>query len=903
MKRSTSSLASRVFSLAGVVAFGLACSDDTATPPDGSTGDRPAGDGAVNCTNRPPFETGSAEGAATPLTVPAGGVRAGRLAMADLPTDRTGLSTWKAGDYVLANERVALMIEAARPSSGYDPWGGMPIGVARMQSGRMSDPADFNEFIFGLGRYTVATDSVTVLRDGTQGQSAIIRASGPMRAIPFIEEFGRALAPTDYMDVRAAIDYMQANLEEPVTVASIAAALAVSPTYLGVLFRQHTGRSPSDRMERFFPGAGFLRTGEAASTPATPTVAWVDEGATGYAWQHPTSQFTSFLSVSGFDAFNTPPLTVAGCTQTRVHLGRLIIGGPGLDGLQQTLARRAGTRLREIRGTVSDAMSVGAMGVNVHATSPDRMTYYSRAATDSMGNFTLHVPEGQVAQLTASRQGDAMAAPVTVGANEMMATIRLMPTGTVRVLATENPSSQPLPVRVQLIPTGGTTLPTLPANFGEPAIHDGRMYEEFPTSGVAVMRAPPGQYRLVVSRGFEYELYDQPVTVTAGMAVNAAVALRRVVDTTNVMCGDFHIHTNRSPDSRDSARYKLASAAADGLEIAARSDHEFVAEFSPLIQEMGIDRWVYGLTSLELTTFVWGHFGVFPLQVNPAQPNGGAVNWAGRLPPAVFAEVRARPESPTIVVNHPRTAGLGFGYMSVADYNPATGMASRPEYWDDRFTAYEFFNDSSFEQNPENVRDWYSFLARGRRVAAVGSSDSHTISGGSPVGYPRTCLYLNTDTPAMATPNGIRDAVANGRSTVSGGVYLDVTASPGAGGTATAGPGQDLMGAGNEARVRVRVQAAPWVNLGTRTVTENGMPREVPSTVEVIVDGMVRQTITLDNSMRDPMNPVIRLQRDVMVPVAASGSWVIVAVHGGELVPVFPRRSACGVSNPIFLRR
>jgi AraC-like DNA-binding protein len=48
--------------------------------------------------------------------------------------------------------------------------------------------------------------------------------------------------------VRAAIDYMQANLEEPLTVAAIAGALAVSPTYLGVLFRRHTGRSPSDHL-------------------------------------------------------------------------------------------------------------------------------------------------------------------------------------------------------------------------------------------------------------------------------------------------------------------------------------------------------------------------------------------------------------------------------------------------------------------------------------------------------------------------------------------------------------------------------------------------------------------------------------------------------------------------------
>ena len=55
--------------------------------------------------------------------------------------------------------------------------------------------------------------------------------------------------------VKQAIQYMQQNLEEAAGVAEVAQALAVSPTYLGVIFRRHTGRSPNDylidlRLER-----------------------------------------------------------------------------------------------------------------------------------------------------------------------------------------------------------------------------------------------------------------------------------------------------------------------------------------------------------------------------------------------------------------------------------------------------------------------------------------------------------------------------------------------------------------------------------------------------------------------------------------------------------------------------
>jgi AraC-like DNA-binding protein len=46
--------------------------------------------------------------------------------------------------------------------------------------------------------------------------------------------------------VRQAIDYMQANLETPISVIEVARAVALSPTYFGTIFSQEIGRSPVD---------------------------------------------------------------------------------------------------------------------------------------------------------------------------------------------------------------------------------------------------------------------------------------------------------------------------------------------------------------------------------------------------------------------------------------------------------------------------------------------------------------------------------------------------------------------------------------------------------------------------------------------------------------------------------
>ncbi|MEZ4393901.1 MAG: hypothetical protein R3A48_22740 [Polyangiales bacterium] len=166
----------------------------------------------------------------------------------------------------------------------------------------------------------------------------------------------------------------------------------------------------------------------------------------------------------------------------------------------------------------------------------------------------------------------------------------------------------------------------------------------------------------------------------------------------------------------------------------------------------------------------------------------------------------------------------------------------------------------------------------------MGSSDSHSLNG-SPVGYPRTCMSLGTDDPRMATPQAIGRAVGEGRSVISGGVTLSVTAS-GAGGTA--GPGQELRGVGEQATLQVLVRAPTWVRVRS---------------LRLYVDGVALPPTALGEAQRDPMNPVVRFRGELRAPVAAQGSWAIVVVDGDELTPVFPGRDAFAVSNPIFLQR
>jgi hypothetical protein len=820
------------------------------------------------------LEEGSQDGHPQPLGVGPGQARAGRLGASQLPRDRTGLATWRAGDLVLANERFAVLVEGARRSELYDPWGGKLVGIARVEAGRLVDAADFNEVTYAVGRHTLDTRSVTVLRDGADGGPAVVRAVGRLRPVPFLDEFARSLAPGDYTDIDAALDYELAPGSDHLRVYASYAVTRAYPVNVSVSAHAFFQR---DRMPLFLPGRGFV------GIPAgedIPTLAFVDDVGMSYAWRAADGPLRLLVAESGFDGLASPPFRLPACAVTRRAVADLTVGGPGLDGLVAALAREASSTLRELRGVVRNADGTPAAGVHVHALEPTLSQYLSRATTDAEGRYALHVPPGFAVALHTWRAGDRDAGPVMVTQDSATRDLSLAPVGTLHLTVVDDASGQPLPTRVQVLPMVGNA-PTPGAVWGESTPGEGREYIVFPPSGEARLRLPVGRHRVLVSRGFAWELDEGEVEVLAGATVERAVRLRRTVRYPGSLCGDFHIHTHRSPDAQDSVGLKVAAIAGDGLELGVRSDHEFVADFEPEIAALGLERWVRGIGSLELTTFTYGHFGVVPLRPDPTARNGGAFEWANRTPPELFAEVRRRDTAPTIIINHPR-GGTNYFDMARFDRDTGTGMEG---LWDTAFTAVEFFNERDFESQRDGlVRDWFALLARGRRVFAVGSSDSHTMNPGQAVGWPRTCLALGTDDVRAVTPEQVRDAVARGRSTITGGLYVSVRAPGGR------GPGEEAAGVGATATLEVEVRGARWISADR---------------VELLVDGRSVETRPAAAfGATDPRDPSVRFRGTFEVPVAAGGSWAIVAAHGDRpLDPVYFRKHPFGVANPVFLRR
>lgn len=849
--------------LGGLSILLTACSGDDSAADDSSTSDA--------CSGSVELEAGDPNGHPDPFgAMAAGQARAGRItdpSQIVQPEDRR--VQVRVGDFLLINDRIAVYVEDGGLSDGYARFGGEILAVDQVgDDGRPVGVSRYNETLLALSNEMVEPDQVTVLSDGSDGGEAIVRVTGRLEPIPFIEASLGVLFPRDY-GLPVAFDYVLSPGSEKLTVR----LTVVNETSEPLDFRL-------DEMHGFFhyarsqmatPEYGF------AEPRAEVSLVEFDSGPWGFAWRSPAGPLYFSLEQSGFAMFNGPGFQVDACAvHTRDHV-EIVAGGPHLDGIRAALRRVEGDETwREVTGVVTSADGEPVPGAWVVELDAEGVLL-SRTKADEAGAFTIHAPDADVT-LVPYERGYPLHEGTTLQRGAATADLAFGAHGFVHVVASDPEDPDPLPVRVQVLPSQETE--ALPAAWGIEQERRGRLHQHFAIAGEALLRVPPGDHRVIVSRGYEYEIVDTTVSVEAGETTDVVAELAHSVDTAGWMCTDLHVHTFYSADSSDSLDHKVAGAAADGLDIMTVSDHEWVTDPGPAVEALGLSSRMGAVTSLELTTFTWGHFGVVPIAERPAELNNGAVDWIGRSPEEVFDMVDALPEKPALVVNHPRSSGFG-GYFSAAAYDRKTG-AGRADLWSDNFDIIEACNGSTFEDNRDDaVADWFSFLEHGRDIWAVGSSDNHHLVSG-PVGYPRTCLRLGHDDPAKADDASVRDALLAGAAVVSGGLFLSVE---GPGGE---GPGETHQASGDSVTFTVSVRAPGWISA---------------TTLETIVNGQ-----TVDTTELLPMGegPGQVFLQTVEVPVDGSRerSWVVFHAKGeGTLEPIHPGSKPFAFSNPVFVKR
>ena len=390
--------------------------------------------------------------------------------------------------------------------------------------------------------------------------------------------------------------------------------------------------------------------------------------------------------------------------------------------------------------------------------------------------------------------------------------------------------------------------------------------------GRAEAQVRPGKYRVTVSRGPAYALDQHEVELLPGQLTRVGARLSRVLPANGRVAADLHVHAQGSVDSDVRLEDRAASFAAEGVDFLAMTEHNFVEDLQPVIDGMGLTDFLRATPGIELTSLEAGHWNAYPLAFDAGSATHGSFPWFRRLPQALFDDLRARgkygPEDTVVQVNHPRDAIQGYFNSYGVSGDELTGDLVRdapgkagtfapngpgfgPGTFSLDFDAIEILTGKRFDlmhtfhvpdPNPERcdvpapravcklppgavvrdstgavafpgaVEDWEHLLDLGRRVTAVGNSDSHKLLDGEG-GYPRNLVDLGHDFSGAGQLDDreVARAIKAGRVSVTTAPQVTLTVVTPAGEVPVGSVVQpDSAGT---VLVHLVVEAAPWVDV------------------------------------------------------------------------------------------
>ena len=581
---------------------------------------------------------------------------------------------------------------------------------------------------------------------------------------------------------------------------------------------------------------------------------------------------------------------------------------------------------------IERSTGAAASGVDVFVYEPGADKPFSQFGTDihpedrsADASFGGKLPAGRW-ELMAHARGRPQGERITVDVPQGGDVEVVLDIGRTGVLTFEvrDERGRRLPSKVSVFPVGDT-VPTRDPVLGDGFIGGSPEAVLFALEGEGEVELAPGTYQAIASRGLEYELdVSRPFTIDGAVGAEIEFVLERSVDTQGWISADLHVHAQHSHDSGVLLADRVRTMVTEGVEFFASTDHDFLVDYAPTVELLGMEEWVQTAVGNETTTVEVGHFLGFPLAHDFLSEAGGGreqVDWTGKTPQEIIDSLRIMGEAagadPAIFVGHPRDGILGYfdqfgfdpregevGEPSVATpllntFNDllipenmswdvhglellngkrfellrtpteaemeafAAGEADVVDFYERTLDEQEGLADGTFVLSEElngQIDDWFSLLNLGYRFTVLGNSDTHGFTS-TESGCPRNFVMSpDTDDPALLDDQVVADAVKAHRVVASYGPFVQMWVNG-------AEIGSDVAARDGAADVAVEVQAPSWMDADRVEIYRNG---------------------TLIDVWDIPEGPsVVRLSRAERYEIDED-SWFVAIVTGDEpLAPVF----------------
>lgn len=629
------------------------------------------------------------------------------------------------GDLLLENQHARLAILTARNSLGPGLYGGSIVDADIVRS----DP----EFAGGKGKDQLAElfptvnmnvahppeGAVEILADGADGE-AIVRMQGPGE--PFLSLLGAlwaivqapdfyfwsdviARSDQDWFTIRTTIttgaggeepgsgdDITYQNDSFPLIDWAIESGIVVGDFYL-----------QGGSVDVFAPGIGFDEDGAVYEAGLRgentfvqpfqfPFLAGVADGVSyGIAPKDgdlfvPLFTASQTVAIGGaLDGDGTSGRFPPG--QTFTYERYLFIGNGDVGSIVDQYVEARNIPYGTVHGVVlENTTSDPVTGIDVFVYEPGAEMPWSQFETDvhpddrtDDGSFGGRLPVGTW-ELAAHAQGRPASERVTVEVREGKDATVVVGAGRFGVLTftVRDETGRPVPSKVTLFRDDGQE-PTLNPALGDGFVAGSPESVVFAMYGEGEVELAPGRYVAVASRGLEYEIdRSAPFTIDAANGAEIELQVVRSVDSAGWISADLHVHAEASHDSGVRLADRVRTMVAEGVEFFASTDHDYLVDYAPTVEALGLESWVQTAVGNETTTVELGHFLAFPLSQDfLAEAGGGreAVDWTGKTPNEIVGSLRtmgkAGGQDPFVFVGHPRDGILG--YFDQYGFDPAGG--------------------------------------------------------------------------------------------------------------------------------------------------------------------------------------------------------------------------------------
>ena len=418
-------------------------------------------------------------------------------------------------------------------------------------------------------------------------------------------------------------------------------------------------------------------------------------------------------------------------------------------------------------------------------------------------------------------------------------------------------------------------------------VETGKSWETFKNSlfpgpeGIQTM-VPAGTYLVFASRGPEYSIHQTVVELFKDQEKDLIFEIEKVVDTSGLISMDPHMHTTNS-DARVSIAERIRSVAAEGIEVAVSTDHNYISDYIPDLNRLGMDKYIHVIYGNEVTTRELLHYNTYPIRIRKDEPANGAINAFPDSVKRLFSSSRAKDPGALIQVNHPRAGTIGYFNNFQLDTETA---AFAKDTIDLSFDILEVLNGPHYSGgNASAIKDWLNLINRGYYFPIVGSSDTHSIDRSEP-GYSRTYVLYEGKGTQKLDENNLIQAIRSGKSFASNGPLIEFLVNDGF------SFGDTLTDSDGEVTIKIKVWSAPWVCVDQVCLIVNGKRKMgFPST-------------------RD-RSGVVKFYKDFSLKLLRDSALVVEVVGSRSLFPVMQRQSRSGrvedactpyaISNPVFV--